>query len=123
MIVIGHDNNIPTMQFFAGFSRNTQSKSFMLSLTECVFVIVGCSCPIWLNRMLFSINGVRNIFCRVSVDCIFFSELGCCQNIAVELCRTLGNSACMIALSCRRHAFLYGHINGCFCINKNSGNK
>ena len=33
---IGHVNNIPTMQFFDGISRNTQSKSYMLSLTECV---------------------------------------------------------------------------------------
>ena len=32
---IGHSNNIPTMQFFTGISRNTQSKSYMLSLTEC----------------------------------------------------------------------------------------
>ena len=28
-----HVNKIPTMQFFTGFSRNTQSKSYMLSLT------------------------------------------------------------------------------------------
>ena len=31
---IGHVRNIPTMQFFTGISRNTQSKSYMLSLTE-----------------------------------------------------------------------------------------
>ena len=29
-------NNISTMQFFAGISRNTQSKSSMLLLNECV---------------------------------------------------------------------------------------
>ena len=29
-------NNIPTMQLFTGISRNTQSKSHMLLLTECV---------------------------------------------------------------------------------------
>ena len=34
---IGHVNNIPTMHFFTGISRNTQSKSYMLSLTECVW--------------------------------------------------------------------------------------
>ena len=34
---IGHVNNIPTMQFFTGISRNTQSKSSMLSVTECVW--------------------------------------------------------------------------------------
>ena len=33
---IGHVNNIPTMQFFTGISRNTKSKLYMLSLTECV---------------------------------------------------------------------------------------
>ena len=33
---IGHVNNIPTMQIFTGISKNTQSKSYMLSLTECV---------------------------------------------------------------------------------------
>ena len=34
---IGHVNNIPTMQSFTGISRNTQSKSYMLSLTECIW--------------------------------------------------------------------------------------
>ena len=35
---IGHVNNIPTMQFFIGISRNTQSKSqYTLSMTECVW--------------------------------------------------------------------------------------
>ena len=33
---MGHANNIPTMQFFTGISKNTQSKSYMLPLTECV---------------------------------------------------------------------------------------
>ena len=32
-----HVNNIPTMQYFTGISRNTQSKSYMLSLSECVW--------------------------------------------------------------------------------------
>ena len=31
--IIGHVNSIPTMQFFSGISINTQSKSYMLSLT------------------------------------------------------------------------------------------
>ena len=36
--LIGHVNNIPTMQFFIGISRNTQSKSYMLSfMTGCVW--------------------------------------------------------------------------------------
>ena len=36
---IGHIHNIPTMQFFTGrgVSRNTQSKSYMLSSTDCVW--------------------------------------------------------------------------------------
>ena len=34
--LIGHVNSIPTMQFFTGISRNTQSKSYMLSLTKCL---------------------------------------------------------------------------------------
>ena len=33
--VIGHVNNIPTMQLFTVISRNTQSKTYMLSWTEC----------------------------------------------------------------------------------------
>ena len=33
-VAIGHVNNIPTMQFYNGISRNTRSKSYMLSLTE-----------------------------------------------------------------------------------------
>ena len=31
---IGHFNNTPTMQYFTGISKNTQSKSHTLSLTE-----------------------------------------------------------------------------------------
>ena len=34
---IGHFNNIHAMQFFPGVSRNTRSKSYMPSLTECVW--------------------------------------------------------------------------------------
>ena len=34
MFVIGRVNNIPTMQFETGIPRDTQSKSYMLSLTE-----------------------------------------------------------------------------------------
>ena len=34
---IGHVHNIPTMQFFIGTSRNTQSKLYMLTLTACVW--------------------------------------------------------------------------------------
>mgnify|MGYP001801283614 CR=1 FL=1 len=34
---IGHVKNVPTMQLFTGISRNTQSKSNMLSLSECVW--------------------------------------------------------------------------------------
>ena len=36
-IIIRHVNNIPTMQLFTGISRNNQSKSYMLPLTECVW--------------------------------------------------------------------------------------
>ena len=32
---MGHVNSIPTMQFLSGISRNTQSMSYMLSLTVC----------------------------------------------------------------------------------------
>ena len=32
-----HINNIPVTQCFTGISRNTQSKSYILSLTECVW--------------------------------------------------------------------------------------
>ena len=34
-ISIEHVNNIPTMQYFIGISRNTQSKFYMLSSGEC----------------------------------------------------------------------------------------
>ena len=34
---IGHVSNIPTMHFFTAISRNTQSKSYLLSLIECVW--------------------------------------------------------------------------------------
>ena len=34
---IGHVNNIPSMQFFTRISWYTRSKSYMLSLTECVW--------------------------------------------------------------------------------------
>ena len=36
---IGHVKNIPTKQFFTRISRNTQSKSYTLSLTECVWEV------------------------------------------------------------------------------------
>ena len=36
IIIIGHVNNIPSMQLITGISRNTQSKSHMILLTECV---------------------------------------------------------------------------------------
>ena len=35
--LVGHVNNISTVQFFTGISRNTQSKSYMISLSECVW--------------------------------------------------------------------------------------
>ena len=58
-ILIGRVNNIPTMQFFTGISRNTQSKSYMLSLTECVWDFqrklycgIGIIMPYYLNYEL-----------------------------------------------------------------------
>ena len=33
--LIGHGANIPTRQFFIEISRNIQSKSYMVSVTEC----------------------------------------------------------------------------------------
>ena len=35
--IIWHVKNIPTMQYFTDSSRNAQSKSYMLSLPECVW--------------------------------------------------------------------------------------
>ena len=46
---IGHVNNIPTMQFFSGISRNTQSKTYMLRLTECVWEFRKMHCGILIN--------------------------------------------------------------------------
>ena len=51
MFLIGYVNNIPTMQFVTGISRNTLSKSYMLSLTETSIVsgnseIMHCGTPI-----------------------------------------------------------------------------
>ena len=37
ILPIGLVNNITTMQFFSGISRNTHSTYYMLSLTECVW--------------------------------------------------------------------------------------
>ena len=34
---IGHVSDVPSMQLITGISRNTQSISYMLSLTECVW--------------------------------------------------------------------------------------
>ena len=55
-------NNLPTMPFYTRISRNTQSISYMLSLTECVWVFrnndwgYSLTCPITLspNDMLSS---------------------------------------------------------------------
>ena len=46
---IGHVNNTPTMQFFPRISRNTQSKSYMLSLTECVWDFQKIHCGIFIT--------------------------------------------------------------------------
>ena len=72
MIVIGHDNNIPTMQFFAGFSKNTQPQSYILSLTECVWVFRNNA--LWDAHALFGRTGC---FSReMAKDKLFMSELG-----------------------------------------------
>ena len=44
LLSIGDVNNIPTMQFFIGISRNTQPKSYMLSLTEGVWEFQNNAC-------------------------------------------------------------------------------
>ena len=46
---IGHASNIPKMQFFTGISINTQSKSFMPSLSECVWDSKIIHCGILIN--------------------------------------------------------------------------
>ena len=46
---MGHVNKIPTMQSFTGVSRNTESKSCMLSLTECVWNSKTMHCGITIN--------------------------------------------------------------------------
>ena len=50
ILSMAHVSNIPTMQFFTGISGNTQSKSYTLSLTECV----------WENSALWDI-GIREL--------------------------------------------------------------
>ena len=51
---IGHVNNIPTIQFFTGISRNTKSKLYMLSL-----------------------NGISKImYCRILINIPFYYEEG-----------------------------------------------
>ena len=37
LVIIGHFNNIPTMQFFTGVYKNTWSKSYMLSWIDWVW--------------------------------------------------------------------------------------
>ena len=53
-------NNIPTMQFFTGISRNTQSKSYMLSLTECVWEFQNVNMPYWCELCFVSTGLVSN---------------------------------------------------------------
>ena len=43
ILTVGHVDNIPTMQFFAGISRNTQSKSY---------AIIDGVCPEISNRRI-----------------------------------------------------------------------
>ena len=45
-MLIGRVNNIPTMQFFFAISRNTQSKSYTLSLTVRVWELKKIHCGI-----------------------------------------------------------------------------
>ena len=44
-----HVINIPAMRCFTGISRNTQSMSYMLSLTECVWEFQNKHCGILIN--------------------------------------------------------------------------
>ena len=81
-VVIWHIYKIPTMQFFAGMSRNTQSKLYMLSLTECVWVVKKCivgyslTCPV----------GEHNSICRV----LFYSYQAdrVCSGDYYQMCMT-----------------------------------
>ena len=47
--LIWHANNIPTMQLFIGISRNTQSKSYMPSLTDVSRISKIMHCGIRMN--------------------------------------------------------------------------
>ena len=49
--IIGCVYNIPTMQFLTGISRNTQSKSYMLSFTEFVWDFQNNA--LWDNQSIF----------------------------------------------------------------------
>ena len=49
LVSIGRFNNIPIMQVFNGISRNTQSKSYRRSLTECVRNFQNDACGILIN--------------------------------------------------------------------------
>ena len=55
-VQIGHVNNIPKMHFFSGIHRNTQAKSYMLSLTVCVRISKIMHCGILINMPYWTIS-------------------------------------------------------------------
>ena len=67
--IIGHVINIPSMQLLTGISRNTQSNSYMLSLTECVWE--------FRNNALWDtlLNNVSFMCIRLNIPPTFFSLL------------------------------------------------
>ena len=55
-VQIGHANNIAKMHFSTGISRNTQAKSYMLSLTACVRISKIMHCGILINMPYWTIS-------------------------------------------------------------------
>ena len=80
-------NNNPTMHCFTGISKNTQSKSYMLSLTECVwdFQIMHCGILINMPYSLFSAPGIGHTciywYCHHGTECVDNESL----NLAIEI--------------------------------------
>ena len=71
---IGHVKNIPTMQFFIGISRITQSKSYMLSLTVCVWNFKIMLCGLVINTPYYMYINTAKVLALMPCD-IYVSSL------------------------------------------------
>ena len=76
---MGHAHNNPTMQFFNGFSRYTQAKSYMLIPVKNCYVGMLLTCPIM--RFSFQMTKLTILLFCIIISKVYASEAAwfCCD--------------------------------------------